>query len=228
MVIDDDPFVRIIMSDALLGTGGVVKTFASGDEALAATTAFQPDLILLDLRMQGMDGRATAQALRKENAQTRIIFLTAEDDAHARDEIMGLGAVGIITKPFDPAHVVNLIQPMLGRAPSGARTAQFDAIALDFRDSLAPTMDSIQGAWAKVRAGGWQKDSAEVILAKAHMLAGSAGLFHLHSIGNAADRLEGTLRELLKADLLPPPAALTRIEAEIGGLIDACRVGALG
>ncbi len=225
MIVDDDPFVRTVIADALGGTGAIVKTYASGDEALAAAEAFQPDLVLLDLRMQGMDGRATAQALRHAHSGARMIFLTADDDVRAHNEIMSQGAVGIITKPFDPANVAALIQQLLGRAPTQSRAAQFDAVAAEFRASLAPTIASIKDAWAQLRATGWQKTSAETILAKAHMLAGTAGLFHLHGVGTAADRVEGSLREVLKADLSPSPATLTRLETEIFGLAQACREG---
>lgn len=221
MVVDDDPFVRTVIADALHATGVIVKTYASGSEALAAAGSLQPDLVLLDLRMQGMDGRATAQALRQQHATARMIFLTADDDAH--DEIMRVGAAGVITKPFDPAKVVDQIQRLLGRAPAPSRAAQFDAIAAEFRESLLPTMASIKDSLAEVRASGWKATHAESILAKAHRLAGAAGLFHLHGIGNAADRLEGTLREMLKANVSPSPATLTRLETEISGLAQACR-----
>jgi CheY-like chemotaxis protein len=222
MVVDDDPFVRTVLADALSGTGAVIKTFASGDEALAAAQTLQPDLVLLDLRMQGMDGRATAQALRKKHATARMIFLTADGDAAAHVGITSLGAAGIITKPFDPTTVVDLIQHLLGSAPISVRPAQFDTIAAEFRDSLADTMKSIKSAWAEVRAHGWQKSSAESILDKAHMLAGTAGLFHMHTVGSAADRVEGMLQEVMKTNSSPSAAILTQLETEICDLAQAC------
>ena len=223
MIVDDDPFVRTVLADALSATGAIVKTCASGNEALAAADSLQPDLVLLDLRMQGMDGRATAHALRQRFATARMIFLTAAADAD--DEVARVGASGVITKPFDPVNVVDQIQHLLGHAPSASRTAEFEAVATEFRESLTSTIALIKDAWAEVRARGWQKTYAESILAKAHMLAGSAGLFHLHGVGTAADRIEGTLREVLKADVTPSPALLTRLETEIGGLAQACREG---
>ena len=223
MVVDDDPFVRTVIADALGSAGILVKTYASGDEAVAAARSMQPDLVLLDLRMQGMDGRATAQALRREYADVRLIFLTADGDIGARDEIMRLGAAGIIAKTFDPAHVADELLQLLGRTPAASHGGQFEAVAAEFRHSLPPTMASIKDAWAEVRALGWQKTSAEAILSKAHMLAGAAGLFHLHSVGAAADRVEGMLREILKADLSPSAATLMRLETEICSLAQACR-----
>lgn len=223
MVVDDDPFVRTVIADALLATGAIVKTYASGSEALAAAGALQPDLVLLDLRMQGMDGRATAQALRRQHAGARMIFLTADGNAH--DEMMRVGAAGVITKPFDPANVVDQIQQLLGRAPTPSRSGQFDAIAVEFRESLVSTIASIKDAWTEMQARGWHKAYAEIILAKAHMLAGSAGLFHLHGVGTAADRIEGTLRDVLKADVAPSAATLARLKIEIFGLEQACREG---
>ena len=221
MVVDDDPFVRTVIADALSATGAIVKTYASGNEALAEAGIVRPDLVLLDLRMQGMDGRATAQALRQQYAAARMIFLTADGNAH--DEMMRAGAAGVIAKPFDPANVVDQIQHLLGRASTPSHAAQFDAIAVEFRESLAPTIAAIKDAWNEMGVRGWHKSYAETILAKAHMLAGSAGLFHMHGVGTAADRIEGTLRDVLEADAPPSAATLARLKIEIFGLEQACR-----
>ncbi len=227
MVIDDDPFVRIVTANALAITGASVKMCSSGLEASAVAAEFQPGLILLDLRMQGMDGRATWKMLQEKiSPKPQLIFLTAEDDGHAREEIMNLGAAGIITKPFDPASLAASVQMLLGGAPAKSNNARFENVAAEFRQSLGPTIEAITGNWACMRSGGWQKDAAESILARAHMLAGSAGLFQLHAIGAAADQLEGTLRALLKSDGAPNSASLTKLETEIGGLANACRASA--
>jgi two-component system OmpR family response regulator len=227
MVVDDDPFVRMVIANALAQTGAAVKVCSSGVEACAEADDFQPGLVLLDLRMQGMDGRATWRILHDKIAPAaQLIFLTAEDDDQARAEIMNLGAAGIITKPFDPAALAASVQMLLGGAPAKSQSTRFENIAAEFRQSLGPTMEAINDCSARLRAGGWQKDLAEVILLKAHMLAGSAGLFQLHAIGDAADRLEGTLRGLLKSSDPPSGALLNKLEMEIGGLASACRASA--
>jgi two-component system OmpR family response regulator len=227
LVVDDDPFVRIVTANALATTGASVKTCCSGLEASAVAAEFQPELILLDLRMQGMDGRATWKMLQDKIAPApQLIFLTAEDDDHAREEIMNLGAAGIITKPFDPGALVASVQMLLGGAPAKSHDARFENIAAEFRQSLGPTIEAINGSWTRLRSGDWHRDTAEAILLKAHMLAGSAGLFQLNAIGDAADRLEGTLRALLKSEAQPSSASLTKLEMEIGGLTTACRAAA--
>src|SRR6185295_2787827 len=79
LVVDDDPFVRTVTADALSFAGATVRMCASGMEAAAVVAEFRPSLVLLDLRMQGLDGRATWKMLReKVTPAPRLIFLTGE------------------------------------------------------------------------------------------------------------------------------------------------------
>ncbi len=78
---------------------------SSGEEALEKGVAFAPDLILFDVVMPGMDGPATFAALRATAplGSVPIVFLTAQSDpaSGAGDRLVALGALGVISKPFD-------------------------------------------------------------------------------------------------------------------------------
>jgi len=106
LYVDDDPDLRKIVTMALQGLGGfALQVCASGSEAIRTAPAFDPQLVLLDVMMPGMDGPTTLFTLRRNSRLARtaaVVFITAK--AHPREAVrlMGLGAVDVIAKPFDP------------------------------------------------------------------------------------------------------------------------------
>ncbi len=115
LCIDDDPDLRKIVTMSLQNVGGfVVQVCASGKEAIEKAPAFDPQLILLDVMMPGMDGPTTLAALRRDPrlAKTAVVFITAKAQAREVARLMDLGAVDVIAKPFDPMHLherINII-----------------------------------------------------------------------------------------------------------------------
>lgn len=81
-----------------------VEACSSGSEALAKATEFNPDLVLLDVMMPGMDGPETFMELKKlpELKNTPVVFMTAKVQPQEVDGYLQLGAAGVIAKPFDP------------------------------------------------------------------------------------------------------------------------------
>jgi len=81
-----------------------IKHCPCGQEALDAFPEFDPQLVILDVMMPGMDGPATLANLRKFKGadEVPVIFMTAKAQAHEQQRYMNLGAIGVITKPFDP------------------------------------------------------------------------------------------------------------------------------
>ncbi len=105
LFVDDELDIRIVTQVALEQVGGfTVALCESGAEALDCAAEFAPDLVILDVMMPGMDGPSTLEALRQLPglAETPVVFLTAKTQAHEITEFKALGAVDVITKPFDP------------------------------------------------------------------------------------------------------------------------------
>ena len=103
--VEDDPDIRSIAEITLADIGGfALDLCASGPEAIARTPTFDPDLIILDVMMPGMDGIETFKRLREfpQLALIPIIFLTAKAMSHEVAHYRALGAADVITKPFDP------------------------------------------------------------------------------------------------------------------------------
>lgn len=219
MVVDDDPFIREVAATALMGARGVtVATFDSGAAALAAADAFAPGLVLLDLMMPEMDGRAVAAALAaRSGPRPRLIFLTGRDDAATRTEAVAMGAAGLIVKPFDPATFAGVVLGLAEKAE--VQAARLEALARNFAASLPSVGGSVERSWRKLAA--WNAPAAEALLADVHRVAGVAPMFGFKDVGAAADRVE----ELTRAALAKggwDGAERGAVEAAVGILLRSC------
>lgn len=104
---DDEPDMRMLIKLCLENLGGYdVLVCSSGRELLDNVTCWRPDLIILDAVMPIMDGPETFAQLRaQENGpHIPVLFMTGKaKDAEAA--LMATGAIGLLTKPFDPVHL---------------------------------------------------------------------------------------------------------------------------
>ncbi len=116
LVIDDEEDVRYVARLSLGRIGGMnVIEAASGEEGIARAKSDQPDCILLDMMMPGMDGASTFLALRAcpDTAAIPIVFLTAKSMTAELQRLTELGARAVITKPFDPVTLPGEIEAIL-------------------------------------------------------------------------------------------------------------------
>ncbi len=118
LYVEDDPDIRAIVKLAMEDVGGfTLDLCGTGEEAVARTEAFAPDLILLDVMMPGMDGLATLRALRAREALAAIpvIFVTAKVQPAEVVHFKTLGALDVIAKPFDPMRLAGAIREIWRR-----------------------------------------------------------------------------------------------------------------
>ena len=116
---EDEPLIQAILRAALERVGGfTTRICGSGEEAIKVAPEFAPDLILLDVMMPGMDGRATLAALRQLPSlkETPIAFITTIGGAREIDDFLELGAVGIIIKPFEPKALAETVRRIWANA----------------------------------------------------------------------------------------------------------------
>jgi two-component system OmpR family response regulator len=108
LYIDDEADIRQIAKLALSLTNGLtIHVGASGEEALELSRRLQPDLLLLDVMMPGLDGPGTLERLREDDAIDHIpvIFVTAKAMPREVEMFLQMGAIGVIGKPFDPMQL---------------------------------------------------------------------------------------------------------------------------
>jgi CheY-like chemotaxis protein len=116
LMVDDEPYVRRVAELSLSRVGKwTVILAASGPEALAAAERERPDLILLDVMMPGMDGPTTLHALQAlpATASIPVVFMTAQVQEREIERYLGLGAAGVVCKPFDPMALPNHIRRII-------------------------------------------------------------------------------------------------------------------
>lgn len=112
LCVEDEADIQTVAKMALETVGGFnVEMCGSGEEALRKAPDFQPDLILLDVMMPGMDGLATYRAVRElpEAGETPVVFMTAKSQDHEVAQLLEMGALGVISKPFDPIELSNQV-----------------------------------------------------------------------------------------------------------------------
>lgn len=122
LVVDDEPALGELIQMALRYEGWQVETATDGASALNKARVFQPDVVVLDIMMPGLDGLEVLKRLRASGDDVAVLFLTAKDAVN--DRVVGLTAGGddYVTKPFSLEEVVARLRSLLrrtGRAVSG-------------------------------------------------------------------------------------------------------------
>jgi CheY-like chemotaxis protein len=116
LIIDDEEDVRYIVQMSLGRVGRMTVIEATnGEEGIALAKREQPEFILLDMMMPGMDGVTVFRALRAdpETASIPVVFLTAKAMVSDVQKLMTLGAKGVVVKPFDPLTLARDITAIL-------------------------------------------------------------------------------------------------------------------
>lgn len=110
---EDEADIREVALMALEDVGDfTVMACKSGEEALDKAIAFKPDLVLLDVMMPNLDGTATLARLSElpEMSAVPVVFMTAKIQPNEVENLMELGVIAVISKPFDPMKLADQIR----------------------------------------------------------------------------------------------------------------------
>jgi two-component system response regulator ResD len=119
LVVDDEATIREVVRRYLERDGFEVLEAGDGDAALSATEELEPDLIILDLMLPGLDGLSLTRRLR-EYSTVPVIMLTAKGAVEDRIEGLELGADDYVVKPFDPKELASRVRAVLRRSKEDA------------------------------------------------------------------------------------------------------------
>lgn len=122
MVVDDSRLVRVQLGDVLEGTDyEIVAHCRSGEEAIEQYDEVKPDLVTMDIIMQGMDGLDTSALILKEHPDAKIVMISslAYDDAYERAN--AIGAKGFVDKPFHQEQLVRVFEEALSSADEAGK-----------------------------------------------------------------------------------------------------------
>ena len=117
LIIDDEDDIREVAALSLETVAGwEVMVASSGAQGLARASVYQPDAILLDVMMPGMDGPTTFRELQKNPATAHIpvLLLTAKVQASDQRRFADLGVQAVLVKPFDPLTLPTQVAGVLG------------------------------------------------------------------------------------------------------------------
>ena len=123
LVIDDEAPIRLLCRVNLEAEGMDVVEAPDGPSGLELARDREPDIVLLDVMMPGLDGWRVAEQMQQD-ARTNeipIIFLTARAEFRDRARGLDIGGVDYVTKPFNPLELAGLVRALLERIEKGER-----------------------------------------------------------------------------------------------------------
>ena len=211
LVVDDNEENRLVAARGLERAGASVRTASDGMAAIAAAAAERFDLILLDLRMPGLDGFATAERLRALEGpagRVPILAVSASITTETLDRIVAAGMDGHLAKPFRPRDLRAAAARFLGAAaapPPGDGAARSAPVVLDLAvvtealDHTDPAtmrrivdgfLERAGGRMATIEAAATAPEQADAI----HRMAGAAGTLGLLELTGLCVAAEEHLR----------------------------------
>ncbi len=123
LVVDDEAVVRSGIAQVLSGQNLEVKTAADGTEALEMMAAAPATVVLLDIKMPGLEGKEVLKNIRRDYPATQVIMITGYPDVEGAVECMKQGAVDYLTKPFRIDELETLVKKALDSHQEGPRAS---------------------------------------------------------------------------------------------------------
>jgi DNA-binding NtrC family response regulator len=121
LIVDDEKDLCTILSDSLSRDRYRVVTAFNGKMGLQLVKKEKPDLILLDIKMPGMDGIEVLRKIKKMKKEIVVIMFTAYGTLETARKAMKLGAYDYVTKPIDLFFLKSLVKEVLGGVTKGKR-----------------------------------------------------------------------------------------------------------
>jgi two-component system response regulator GlrR len=149
LLVDDDPDLLRLLAIRLKANGYAVTSAESGRRALAAIAASRPDLVLTDLRMEGMDGMALFHEIQAAYPGLPVIILTAHGTIPDAVAAVKRGVFGYLTKPYDPEELLAQIERAL--TLHGGSSAMQAGVGQVWREDIVTRSSLMEDLLAKAQ-----------------------------------------------------------------------------
>jgi len=113
LLVDDDKDLLQLIAMRLSASGYAVTAVESGESALAALSVSRPQVVVTDLRMQGMDGMALFDAIHRDSPSLPVVILTAHGTIPEAVAATRRGVFSFLTKPFEPKVLLDTVAEAL-------------------------------------------------------------------------------------------------------------------
>jgi two-component system response regulator MprA len=194
LVVDDDAPIRRMLDRTLSAEGYSVATAVDGGDALAAVERSAPDLVVLDVAMDGIDGLGVCRRIRSKGLALPILLLTARDDVPDRVAGLDAGADDYLVKPFATDELLARVRALLRRG----KPAEVLAVG-DLTLEIAPRL--VRRGDAEIRLSARECDLLGLLMRHARRVVpreqAIAEVWQGSVSANAVDRYVSNLRRKL-------------------------------
>src|SRR5258707_12459300 len=148
LLVDDDRDLRQLIGMRLQASGYAVTAVESGEAALAALAVARPQVVVTDLRMQGMDGMGLFEAVHRDSPSLPVVILTAHGTIPEAVAATRRGGYSFLTKPFEPKVLLDTVaQAMRVSSPPGSGQME------EWRSELITRSSGMEDLLAQARRG---------------------------------------------------------------------------
>jgi two-component system OmpR family response regulator len=206
LVVDDEEYIRDLVTSSLRLAGFTARAVPDGSQALTAVTTDTPDLVILDVRLPGMDGFEVCRTLRADGNDVPVIFLTARGTPDDRVSGFTKGGDDYVTKPFSLEELVARVRAVLRRsrpADRGGSRLSYADLVLD-EDTMRVTRagQPIQLSPTEFKLLRYLLLNPERVLSKTQMLD-HVWQYDFEGTGSVVENYISYLRK--KIDIVDPP-----------------------
>jgi DNA-binding response OmpR family regulator len=133
LVIEDDPRIQKALVRLFASEGYQVHVESDGRNGLDASRRLQPQAVVLDLMLPGMNGRELCRVMKETHPETPVVIVSAVSEVADKVLLLELGADDYVTKPFSPRELLARVEASIRRSAKagGTRLTQFGEISID-------------------------------------------------------------------------------------------------
>ncbi len=150
LIVDDEPSICWALEQALVEDGHTITTTATAEDALEFTSRQVPDVVVMDIRLPGIDGLTALEQLQSRIGSTPIIMITAFGNLETAVKAINRGAFEYLTKPFDLEDAIQVIRKALEEKQRGSLSTTVDSTPVENGQTLLGVSPAMQAVFRKI------------------------------------------------------------------------------